>query len=38
MQTYRIRLGQFDQRNAAGGYAGEVAAIQSSAITVDAMT
>ena len=28
VQTYRVRLDQFDQRNAAGGRAREVAAVQ----------
>src|SRR5271169_6202269 len=38
MQTYRVRLGQFDQRDGPDGHAGEVEAVQRSALAADAMT
>ena len=37
-QTCRVLLDQFDQRNAAGGHAGEVETVQWPAFAADAMT
>src|SRR5271169_5184190 len=38
VQTYRVRLGQLDQWNAARGDAGEVEAVQWPALTANTMT
>jgi hypothetical protein len=38
VQSARVRLGQFDQRNAAGGHAGEAEAVHCPAVAANTMT